>query len=80
MATLPGMAYPSDLFPSDRFLAAELAEPALALSAPSRMLPPERPGFGFVPRPEQLLAYGRETISLGQVDALEAGSLESLQP
>ena len=80
MATLPGMDYPSDLFPSSRFLAAELAEPELALSAPSRMLPPEGPGFGFLPRPGPLLAYGRETVALGEVDAFAAWSPGSLQP
>jgi O-succinylbenzoate synthase len=56
LATLPNIRYPSDIFPSERFYAPDLAEPAVALSAPSQMTAPAGPGCGAVPHPARLHA------------------------
>jgi len=54
LATLPNIHYPSDIFPSDRFYARDLATPAMTLTAPSQFRAPDTPGIGTRPDPERL--------------------------
>jgi O-succinylbenzoate synthase len=56
LATLPNILYPSDIFPSSRFYRLDLAEPEMALSAPSQMTAPMTPGAGAEPVAERLAA------------------------
>jgi len=54
LSTLANVAYPSDIFPSDRFYAEDLAQPDVVLSGPGRVRAPDRSGLGFAPLPERL--------------------------
>ena len=54
LATLPNFTYPADVFPSERFYNPDLAEPPMALSAPSRMTASDSPGCGAEPDPARL--------------------------
>lgn len=56
LATLPGVAYPADIFPDGRLYARELAVPAVKLSAPGRMRVSDAAGCGFAPDPEAVSA------------------------
>lgn len=64
LATLTNIAYPSDVFPSDRLYKHDLAEPEIVLSAPSEIRAPDAPGHGHRPHPERLAAC---TIKSAQV-------------
>jgi len=64
LATLPNVRYPSDIFPSRRFYAADLAEPELSLSGPGMADAPLRPGHGWQPDPRRLARWTRNTASL----------------
>ena len=55
-ATLPGMAYAADIFPAGRLYDQDLATPDITLSAPGTIRAPDRPGHGFVPDGDRLLA------------------------
>lgn len=54
LATLPGMKYPSDVFPSSRFYTEDLSEPDITLSGPSTMTLSDRPGTGAEPIQDRL--------------------------
>jgi o-succinylbenzoate synthase len=64
LAALPNVRYPSDVFPSPRFYARDLAEPELALAGPSRMRAFPGPGIGCAPRPDALSASALEHVTL----------------
>lgn len=57
LATLPGVAYPGDIFPDGRLYAADLAGPPMQLSGPGQMVAPERSGHGFEPSAEKLAEF-----------------------
>jgi len=54
LATLPNVEYPSDVFPSDRFYQADLAEPPLTLTGPSQATALVGPGIGVEPNMQQI--------------------------
>lgn len=54
LATLPNFTYPADIFPSSRFYRQDLAEPAVALTGPSKVRALDAPGIGTVPNAERL--------------------------
>ena len=54
LATLPGVAYPADIFPDGRLYARELSGPALLLTAPGEMRASDRAGNGFCPNEKVL--------------------------
>ena len=56
-ATLPNIKYPSDIFPTSRFYAADLGEPAIELSGPSEITAPPGPGIGCEPNLERLQRF-----------------------
>ena len=60
LATLPGMKYPSDVFPSSRFYTEDLSQPEINLSGPSEMTLSDQPGVGAEPVPERL---ERQTVA-----------------
>jgi len=66
LATLHNIAYPADIFPSDRLYAEDLSAPAVFLAGPGRMQAPERPGHGFAPLPERL---ERHTVRHARVES-----------
>jgi len=70
LATLDNIAYPADIFPSDRLYAQDLSAPEITLTAPGRMQAPDRPGHGFLPVPERL---ERHTVKHARVEAQELG-------
>ena len=57
LATLPNIAYPNDIFPSDRFYTDDLCDPPLEVSAPSRMQAPDTPGSGATPDEDRLKLF-----------------------
>lgn len=61
LATLANVKYPSDIFPTDRFYATDLAEPPLELSGPSVMKLSNAPGIGHAPNPDRLKKLGLES-------------------
>jgi O-succinylbenzoate synthase len=62
LATLPNFTYPSDIFPSERFFASDLAEPSMSLSAPSRMTASDVPGCGATPNAKRLVNQTLEHV------------------
>ena len=54
LATLPNIRYPSDIFPSERFYAKDLATPPMTHSAPSQFTAADTPGIGVEPDPDML--------------------------
>lgn len=60
LATLPNMCYPSDIFPSSRFYAQDLAQPPMEHSSPSEFTASEAPGTGVEPDPARLQACALE--------------------
>ncbi len=54
LATLPNFKYPADLFPTSRFYAEDLAEPAVAFETPWTIRLPKAAGIGTRPEPERL--------------------------
>ena len=58
LGTLPGMDYPADIFPSDRFYEEDLGDPPLVLERDASgrpvVCPLEAPGTGTEPRPDLL--------------------------
>lgn len=56
LATLPGIDYPCDIFPSDRLYERDLAEPQISLDGGSQIRAPDSPGHGFRPDFERLSA------------------------
>lgn len=54
LATLDNIAYPADIFPTERLYAEDLSAPKVELAAPGRMTAPDSPGHGFAPVPERL--------------------------
>jgi len=64
LATLPNVKYPSDVFPSDRFYAEDLADPPMELSGPSQISASEAPGIGARPDPGRLASLTIEEVSL----------------
>jgi O-succinylbenzoate synthase len=66
LATLDNIAYPADIFPSNRLFSQDLSAPEILLTAPGRMQVPDRPGHGFAPVPERL---ERHTIKHARIEA-----------
>jgi o-succinylbenzoate synthase len=68
LATLPNIAYPSDIFPTSRFYARDLSKPEMSLSGPSQMRLSDAPGIGAVPDAEQLgrLSVEQALLSAGR--------------
>ncbi|MBA2479943.1 MAG: o-succinylbenzoate synthase [Planctomycetes bacterium] len=64
LATLPNIRYPSDIFPTDRFYARDLATPDMRLSAPSVMRVSEDPGIGTIPDEAMLARLSVEQAHL----------------
>jgi len=64
LATLPGVKYPSDIFPTSRFYKEDLSEPAIVLDGPSIMRLAGEPGIGHAPHPERLAAQTTESVIL----------------
>jgi O-succinylbenzoate synthase len=56
LATLPGVAYPSDIFPSSRFYREDLAHPAVEMSDLSTIRANPGAGIACQPLPERLRA------------------------
>jgi o-succinylbenzoate synthase len=54
LATLPNMHYPSDIFPTDRFYARDVATPPMTHCAPSQFAPLADPGIATEPDPEMI--------------------------
>lgn len=54
LATVPGIAYPADIFPDGRLYARELSSPEVRLLAPGLMQVSEAPGCGFAPDDDAL--------------------------
>jgi O-succinylbenzoate synthase len=65
LATLDNIAYPADIFPSDRFYVEDLATPEVLLAGPGTVEAPDRPGHGFVPVPERL---ARSTVQHAAIE------------
>lgn len=68
MATLPGIKYPSDIFPTDRFFAKDLGRPPMVHSSPSCFRASDEPGIGAAPDFEMLTAC---TVNLKHFDAVK---------
>ena len=66
LATLPNVAYPSDIFPSSRFFETDLAAPEVTLAGPGQVRATALPGIGCEPRPELLAALQVETVTLNR--------------
>ena len=64
LATLPNMKYPSDIFPSSRFFATDLARPEMVLSGASQFTARDVPGVGSEPDPDRLEQWTLETATL----------------
>ena len=56
LATLPNIAYPSDIFPTDRFYEHDVGIPAMIHSSPGCFTPHDNPGIGVSPDRERLEA------------------------
>lgn len=54
LATLPNIHYPSDILPTDRGYARDLARPPMVHSGPSEFRASDQPGIGVEPDPEML--------------------------
>lgn len=54
LATLPNIRYPSDIFPTDRFYAQDLSEPAMEHSSPGQFRVGSTPGVGAEPNSAML--------------------------
>ncbi len=54
LATLPNVAYPSDIFPTDRFYKHDLADPPTQLSGPSQVTALPGPGIGVTVNHDRL--------------------------
>lgn len=54
LATLPNIRYSSDIFPTNRFFAKDLAKHEMVLSAPGQMTPRDAVGIGTEPNGELL--------------------------
>lgn len=65
LATLPNIQYPSDIFPSRRYYAKDLARPELELSGPSQMTALPGAGIGCAPDEAALAAQTVESAQLG---------------
>ena len=72
MASLPNIAYPSDIFPTSRFYERDLARPAMVFSGPSRITAADGPGIGAVPDDGELAkaTVQHATIELPQKPAV----------
>ena len=64
VASLPGCSLPTDLGPSDRYVARDVTDPVL-VDADGRLVVPDGPGCGRVPLPEVLARCTVDTVSLG---------------
>ncbi|MBN2311406.1 MAG: o-succinylbenzoate synthase [Candidatus Hydrogenedentes bacterium] len=64
LATLPNIAYPSDIFPSERFYRRDLATPPMTHSAPSQFAAHPSPGIGVEPDPAALDEYTIERATI----------------
>jgi O-succinylbenzoate synthase len=60
LGTLPNIKYPSDIFPTSRFYARDLARPEMRHSAPSRFRAPDTIGAGAEPDAETMLEQAQE--------------------
>ena len=65
LATLPNFHYPPDLFPSSRFYANDLSEPAATFASPWTLTLPEGPGVGASPDPARLKKWTLQKASFG---------------
>jgi O-succinylbenzoate synthase len=65
LATLPNIRYPSDIFPSERFLKEDVSVPETVLSGPSKVTAQPGPGIGVEPDPERLQRRTAEHAILG---------------
>jgi O-succinylbenzoate synthase len=74
LATLPNVTYPSDIFPSRRFYAQDLAEPELNFTGTSSFEAPSRPGHGWQPNPEHLDRWTQHAASLRRPATVAAAS------
>jgi O-succinylbenzoate synthase len=72
LATLPNMRYPGDIFPSARFYAQDICEPAIAYAAPSEIAAPMEPGFGRAPDERRLRAHTLARATVGSDRATAA--------
>jgi O-succinylbenzoate synthase len=64
LATQPGCAYPSDIFPSTRFWARDLSDQEIKLCAPGQIAAFEGDGIGCAPEPQQLRAMTLQRCTL----------------
>ena len=64
LATLDNIAYPADIFPTERLYDEDLSAPDVVLTGPGRLSAPDRPGHGFAPVPERL---ARHTVQHARV-------------
>lgn len=65
LATLENIKYPSDVFPTDRFYATDIADKPLVLSGPSQATAHDLPGCGVVPDADRLAAQTLQSESHG---------------
>lgn len=64
LATLPNIRYPSDVFPSRRFYARDLASPEIELSGRSEIRASSKSGIGCEPDPGRLRSCTLEAIAI----------------
>jgi O-succinylbenzoate synthase len=57
LATLPGMGYAADIFPTDRFFARDLTPQDVNLSAPGQITAFDGPGIGCAPELDQVAQF-----------------------
>jgi O-succinylbenzoate synthase len=69
LATLNNIAYPADIFPSNRFYVEDLSTPDVLLADPGLVEAPDRPGHGFVPVQERL---ERSTVQHAAIEPRDA--------
>jgi O-succinylbenzoate synthase len=65
LATLDNIGYPSDIFPTSRFYARDLATPPMDHSAPGEFRAHDTPGTGAAPDPDMLGRCTLEHASIG---------------
>ena len=64
LATKGSMAYPCDIFPSNRFYTEDFSEPEIVHSGPGKISAPTGSGAGFTPKLSLLEKYASRSATL----------------